>query len=160
MTDDLDFQESLDRYFEIEAAELLQTIEQTLLSLVEEKTIERVHTLMRAAHTIKGSAANCGFKTIETIAHHLEDVFQALYPPELEIDPELGLLLMEGYDCLYDPLSALLAKVPYDEAATLERTATLFARLQTHLGDFFGRETPLTDGGGVGIRRDRVDFYR
>ncbi|WP_310429179.1 response regulator [Chamaesiphon sp. VAR_48_metabat_135_sub] len=151
MTDDLDFQESLDRYFEIEAAELLQTIEETLLTLVEEKTIERVHTLMRAAHTIKGSAANCGFKTIETIAHHLEDVFQALYPPELEIDPELGLLLMEGYDCLYDPLSALLAGVPYDEAATLERTAELFARLQTHLGDFFGRETPLPTAAELGF---------
>ncbi len=149
--DDLDFQESLDRYFEIEAAELLQTIEETLVSLVEEKTIERVHTLMRAAHTIKGSAANCGFKTIETIAHHLEDVFQALYPAELEIDPELGLLLMEGYDCLYDPLSALLAGVPYDEAATLERTATLFARLQTHLGDFFGRETPLPTAAELGF---------
>jgi two-component system, chemotaxis family, sensor histidine kinase and response regulator PixL len=151
MTDDLDFQESLDRYFEIEAAELLQTIEQTLLSLVEEKTIERVHTLMRAAHTIKGSAANCGFKTIETIAHHLEDVFQALYPAELEIDDELGLLLMEGYDCLYDPLSALLAGVPYDEAATLERTASLFARLQDHLGDFFGRETPLPTAAELGF---------
>jgi two-component system, chemotaxis family, sensor histidine kinase and response regulator PixL len=150
-TDDLDFQESLDRYFEIEAAELLETIEQTLLSLVEEKTIERVHTLMRAAHTIKGSAANCGFKTIETIAHHLEDVFQALYPSELEIDPELGLLLMEGYDCLYDPLSALLAGVPYDEAATLERTATLFAKLQAHLGDFFGRETPLPTAAELGF---------
>ncbi|WP_373540873.1 response regulator [Chamaesiphon sp.] len=151
MTDDLDFQESLDRYFEIEAAELLQTIEQTLYSLVEEKTIERVHTLMRAAHTIKGSAANCGFKTIETIAHHLEDVFQALYPPELKIDPQLGLLLMEGYDCLYDPLSALLAGVPYDEAATLERTAELFARLQTHLGDFFGRDTPLPTAAELGF---------
>jgi two-component system, chemotaxis family, sensor histidine kinase and response regulator PixL len=151
MTDDLDFQESLDRYFEIEAAELLETIEETLLSLVEEKTIERVHTLMRAAHTIKGSAANCGFKTIETIAHHLEDVFQALYPPELEIDPQLGLLLMEGYDCLYDPLSALLAGVAYDEAATLERTAELFARLQTHLGDFFGRETPLPTAAELGF---------
>jgi two-component system, chemotaxis family, sensor histidine kinase and response regulator PixL len=150
-TDDQDFQESLDRYFEIEAAELLQTIEETLITLVEEKTIERVHTLMRAAHTIKGSAANCGFKTIETIAHHLEDVFQALYPAELEIDPELGSLLLEGYDCLYDPLSALLAGVPYDEAATLERTATLFAKLQDHLGDFFGRETPLPTAAELGF---------
>ena len=150
-TDDQDFQESLDRYFEIEAAELLQTIEETLVTLVEEKTIERVHTLMRAAHTIKGSAANCGFKTIETIAHHLEDVFQALYPAELEIDAELGSLLLEGYDCLYDPLSALLAGIPYDEAATLERTATLFAKLQDHLGDFFGRETPLPTAAELGF---------
>jgi two-component system, chemotaxis family, sensor histidine kinase and response regulator PixL len=151
MTDDLDFQESLDRYFEIEAAELLQTIEQTLFQLVEEKTIERVHTLMRSAHTIKGSAANCGFKTIETIAHHLEDVFQALYPAELEIDAELGLLLIEGYECLSDPLSAMLAGIPYDEAATLERTAELFARLQTHLGDFFGRDTPLPTAAELGF---------
>jgi two-component system, chemotaxis family, sensor histidine kinase and response regulator PixL len=151
MTDDLDFQESLDRYFEIEAAELLQTIEQTLFQLVEEKTIERVHTLMRSAHTIKGSAANCGFKTIETIAHHLEDVFQALYPAELEIDAELGLLLVEGYECLSDPLSAMLAGIPYDEAATLERTAELFARLQTHLGDFFGRDTPLPTAADLGF---------
>ncbi len=151
MTDDLDFQESLDRYFEIEAAELLQTIEQTLHQLVEEKTIERVHTLMRSAHTIKGSAANCGFKTIETIAHHLEDVFQALYPPELEIDAELGFLLIEGYECLADPLSAMLGGIPYDEAATLERTAELFARLQLHLGDFFGRETPLPTAAELGF---------
>ncbi len=151
MTDDLDFQESLDRYFEIEAAELLQTIEHTLYQLVEEKTVERVHTLMRSAHTIKGSAANCGFKTIETIAHHLEDVFQALYPEELEIDPQLGLLLLEGYECLSEPLSAMLAGVPYDEAATLERTAELFARLQTHLGDFFGRETPLPTAAELGF---------
>ncbi len=151
MTDDLDFQESLDRYFEIEAAELLQTIELTLFQLIDEKTIERVHTLMRSAHTIKGSAANCGFKTIETIAHHLEDVFQALYPAELEIDPELGLLLMEGYECLSDPLNAMLNGMAYDEAATLERTAELFARLQTHLGDFFGRETPLPTAAELGF---------
>ena len=96
-------------------------------------------------------SANCGFKTIETIAHHLEDVFQALYPAELEIDPELGSLLLEGYDCLYDPLSALLAGIPYDEAATLERTATLFAKLQDHLGDFFGRETPLPTAAELGF---------
>jgi two-component system, chemotaxis family, sensor histidine kinase and response regulator PixL len=152
MTDDLDFQESLDRYFEIEAAELLQTIEQILYQLVEEeKTVERVHTLMRAAHTIKGSAANCGFKTIETIAHHLEDVFQALYPAELEIDNELGMLLIEGYQCLADPLNAMLNGITYDEAATLERTAELFTRLQTHLGDFFGRETPLPTAAELGF---------
>ena len=55
---DSQFEESLDRYFAIESEELIQTIEQTLVSLLEEKTVERVHTLMRAAHTIKGGAAN------------------------------------------------------------------------------------------------------
>ncbi len=143
--------ESLDQYFAIESAELIETIEQTLVALLEEKNIERVHTLMRAAHTIKGGAANCGFKTIETIAHHLEDVFQALYPEELIIDDELGALLLEGYEVLYAPLSAVLTGYECDEEQILEQTADLFARLQAKLGDFFGREAPLPTAEDLGF---------
>jgi two-component system, chemotaxis family, sensor histidine kinase and response regulator PixL len=143
--------ESLDQYFAIESAELIQTIEQTLVALLEEKNIERVHTLMRAAHTIKGGAANCGLKTIETIAHHLEDVFQALYPEELVIDDELGALLLEGYEVLYTPLSAILTGYECDEEQILEQTADLFARLQAKLGDFFGREAPLPTAEDLGF---------
>ncbi len=143
--------ESLDQYFAIESAELIETIEQTLLALLAEKNIERVHTLMRAAHTIKGGAANCGFKTIETIAHHLEDVFQALYPEELVIDDELGALLLEGYEVLYAPLSAVLTGYECDEEQILEQTADLFARLQAKLGDFFGREAPLPTAEDLGF---------
>jgi two-component system, chemotaxis family, sensor histidine kinase and response regulator PixL len=143
--------ESLDQYFAIESEELIQTIEQTLLALLEEKNIERVHTLMRAAHTIKGGAANCGLKTIETIAHHLEDVFQALYPEELVIDDELGALLLEGYEVLYIPLSAVLTGYACDEEQILEQTADLFARLQAKLGDFFGREAPLPTAEDLGF---------
>jgi two-component system, chemotaxis family, sensor histidine kinase and response regulator PixL len=143
--------ESLDQYFAIESAELIETIEQTLVALLAEKNIERVHTLMRAAHTIKGGAANCGFKTIETIAHHLEDVFQALYPEELVIDDELGALLLEGYEVLYVPLSAILAGYECDEEQILEQTADLFARLQAKLGDFFGREAPLPTAEDLGF---------
>jgi two-component system, chemotaxis family, sensor histidine kinase and response regulator PixL len=148
---DSQFEESLDRYFAIESEELIQTIEQTLVSLLEEKTVERVHTLMRAAHTIKGGAANCGLKTIETIAHHLEDVFQALYPEELEIDDELGALLLEGYEVLYTPLSAILSGYKCDEEEVLAQTADLFARLQVKLGDFFGREAPLPTAEDLGF---------
>jgi two-component system, chemotaxis family, sensor histidine kinase and response regulator PixL len=148
---DSQFEESLDQYFAIESEELIQTIEQTLVSLLEEKTVERVHTLMRAAHTIKGGAANCGLKTIETIAHHLEDVFQALYPEELIIDDELGALLLEGYEVLYTPLSAILSGYKCDDEQILEQTADLFARLQAKLGDFFGREAPLPTAEDLGF---------
>jgi two-component system, chemotaxis family, sensor histidine kinase and response regulator PixL len=148
---DSQMNESLDQYFAIESEELIQTIEQTLLALLEEKNIERVHTLMRAAHTIKGGAANCGLKTIETIAHHLEDVFQALYPEELVIDDELGTLLLEGYEVLYTPLSAVLQGYECDEERILEQTADLFARLQAKLGDFFGREAPLPTAEDLGF---------
>ncbi|MEH1887620.1 hybrid sensor histidine kinase/response regulator [Nostoc sp.] len=137
--------------FLAEAAELLQTIEQNLIGLLDEKTIEKVHALMRSAHTIKGSAASVGQETIQTIAHHLEDVFQALYAPELEIDPELGALLLDAYECLRTPLSAALMGLTCNEAEILDRTASIFAQLQHKLGDFFGREALLPTSEELGF---------
>ena len=142
---------SIEQYLLDESSELLATIEQNLLELLEEKTVDKVHTLMRSAHTIKGSAANYELKTLETIAHHLEDVFQALYAPELEIDSELSFLLLEGYDCLKVPLNGILSNIPYDEQEILDRTAEVFAKLQTKLGDFFGREAPLPTSEELGF---------
>jgi two-component system, chemotaxis family, sensor histidine kinase and response regulator PixL len=147
----IEYDESLEPYFLTEASDLIQTIEQNLFNLLEAKTIERVHTLMRGAHTIKGSAANCGLKTVETIAHHLEDVFQALYAEDLTIDAELGSLLLEGYECLREPLNAIFNRRSYDEAQILDRTATVFAKLQHKLGDFFGRETELPSSEDLGF---------
>ncbi|RCJ38741.1 hybrid sensor histidine kinase/response regulator [Nostoc minutum NIES-26] len=137
--------------FLAEAAELLQTIEQNLIGLLDEKTIEKVHALMRSAHTIKGSAASVGQETIQTIAHHLEDVFQALYAPELEIDPELGALLLDAYECLRTPLSATLMGLSCNEAEILDKTASIFAQLQHKLGDFFGREAALPSSEELGF---------
>jgi len=151
MTPDPGTQDPLEQAFLAEAADLLQTIEQTLLSLLDEKTTEKVHTLMRSAHTLKGSAASIGQETLKTIAHHLEDVFQALYAPELEIDPEVGALLLDGYECLRTPLSATISGLPYDEAEILDRTASVFAKLQARLGDFFGREAPLLTSEELGF---------
>ncbi|MFN6462340.1 MAG: response regulator [Nostoc sp. DedVER02] len=141
----------LEQAFLAEAADLLQTIEQNLIGLLDEKTIDKVHALMRSAHTLKGSAASIGQETIGTIAHHLEDVFQALYAPELEIDPELGGLLLDAYECLRTPLSATLMGLTCNEAEILDRTASIFAQLQHKLGDFFGREAPLPSSEELGF---------
>ncbi|MGF1489756.1 MAG: response regulator [Prochloraceae cyanobacterium] len=143
--------EQLDPYFVEEATEMLQVIEEKLVMLLEEKTTDRVHTLLRSAHTLKGSAASMGLDTIHTIAHHLEDVFEALYPPELEIDPELGSLLLDGYECISYPLRATLSGMSYDEEEALNKTASVFALLQDKLGDFFGRETPMPSSSELGF---------
>jgi two-component system, chemotaxis family, sensor histidine kinase and response regulator PixL len=106
---------------------------------------------MRAAHTIKGSANNCGLDPIATIAHHLEDVFQSLYPQELEIDEELGSLLLDGYECLAIPLNAVISGATYDAAILESRGKELFDRLQVKLGDYFGREAPLPNAAELGF---------
>ena len=90
-------------YFLQEAPELLQVVEEGLRSLHEDSSITKIHTLMRATHTLKGAAASVGLETKKTVAHSLEDIFIALYKPDLVISPEIEALLFEGYECLRAP---------------------------------------------------------
>ena len=129
------------QYFLEEAPELLQTIEQELFAIID-GDIElsdrplRVNKLMRATHTLKGGAANVGLETIKTVAHSMEDLFKALYNPELEIDRETKKLLYASYDCLQVPLTAEFSKAPFDRDEILDRAAGIFAQLQELFGDY------------------------
>ncbi|MEB3358844.1 MAG: hybrid sensor histidine kinase/response regulator [Synechococcales bacterium] len=126
-----------------EAGDLLQTIEQELFNLRQDRTPARIHTLMRAAHTLKGSAASIQLETIKSVAHVLEDVFRVLYNPEVVIDAEVEALLFQAYECLRSPLVAELTGTTVDEAEVSERTATVLSQLQSKLGDLFDQETPI-----------------
>jgi chemotaxis family two-component system sensor histidine kinase/response regulator PixL len=128
-------------YFLTEAPELLQTIEQELFSLSEGSSTAKVHNLMRATHTIKGGAANVELEVIKTVAHYLEDVFKALYNPDVVIDTELQTLLLQAYECLRLPLTAELNGTSINDEEILQRAASVFAQLQEKLGDAFGAET-------------------
>jgi chemotaxis family two-component system sensor histidine kinase/response regulator PixL len=129
------------QYFLEEAPELLETIEQELFAIVD-GDIElsdrplRVNKLMRATHTLKGGAANVGLETIKTVAHSMEDLFKALYNPELQIDRETKKLLYASYDCLQVPLTAEFSKAPFDRDEILDRAAVIFAQLQEIFGDY------------------------
>ena len=140
MTNDPTIREQSYRYFLQEAPELMQVLEQDLLSLQEGYSINKVHNLMRTTHTLKGAAASVGLETIKTVAHYLEDIFKALCQPDLSIDPEVEALLFEGYECLRLPLAAELTGGQVNESQILDRTAVVFAQLQEKLGDCFDQE--------------------
>ncbi|MCL1472271.1 hybrid sensor histidine kinase/response regulator [Argonema antarcticum] len=131
------------QYFVTEAPELLQAMEQELLTLKSDYSLVKVHSLMRTTHTLKGAAANMGLETIKTVAHHLEDVFKALYNPDLVIDTELETLLLQGYECLRLPLMLEIQGGYVNDSEVLDRTVYVFAQLQEKLGDYFGRETHI-----------------
>lgn len=143
MNNDNEIREQGYQYFLAEAPELLQNIEQELLNLREDYSLVKVHSLMRSTHTLKGAAANVGLETIKTISHHLEDVFKALYNPEIEIDPDLEMLLYEGYECLRLPLMAEITGSYVNESEALDRAVSVFAKLQEKLGDYFGKEAQI-----------------
>ena len=132
------------QYFLQEAPELLQVLEQELLSLREDYSINKIHNLMRATHTMKGAAASVGLETIKNVSHSLEDIFKALFNPDLSIDAEVEALIFEGYECLRLPITAQLTGGQVNDAEILDRTAAIFAQLQEKLGDCFdsGNQIP------------------
>ena len=141
MITDPDIRDQAYQFFLEEAPELLQTIEEEIFAINEgEVAIQdralRVNSLMRAAHTLKGGAANVGLETIKTVAHSMEDVFKALYNPELEIDNEIKRLIYESFECLREPLTAEFSQAPIDRDAILDRAAMVFAQLQEIFGDY------------------------
>ena len=144
------------QYFLEEAPELLETIEQELFA-INDGNIElsdrplRVNKLMRATHTLKGGAANVGLETIKTVAHSMEDVFKALYNPELEIDHETKKLLYASYDCLRIPLTAEFSKAPIDREEILNRAAGIFAQLTEIFGDYLSGQDAFPTSEELGL---------
>jgi len=131
------------QYFLQEAPELLGVLEQELFNLRSDYSINKVNNLMRTTHTLKGAAASVGLETIKTVAHSLEDIFKALFNPDLSIDPEVEALIFEGYECLRLPLMAQLTGGQVNESEILDRTAAVFAQLQEKLGDCFTQEVHI-----------------
>jgi two-component system, chemotaxis family, sensor histidine kinase and response regulator PixL len=123
-------------YFLSEAPELLETIEQEILTLPSERTTAKVHNLMRALHTLKGAAANVSLSTMEWIAHEFEDVARVFYNLEVEIDVSVQSLLLEGYAGLQECLQAQIVDRAIDESAVAERIATTLEQLKLKLGDW------------------------
>ncbi|MER3436052.1 MAG: hybrid sensor histidine kinase/response regulator [Leptolyngbya sp. ERB_1_1] len=138
-------------YFLTEAQDLLQSIEQNLFSLRQDRSATKVHELMRAAHTLKGAAASVGFESMKSIAHSFEDVFKALYKPEVELDAELEALLYEGYDCLRLPLTTAIAGVRCQDADLLNRAEAIFSRIRKKLGQHFDPGAALPTSAKLGF---------
>lgn len=137
--------------FLVEVSELLQIIEQDLLSLKENRSLNKIHNLMRMTHTLKGAAASVGLETLKQVAHCLEDVFKTLYNPNLIIDSKLEELLFQSYECLRLPICAQLAHTSLNESEVLNRAASVFTQLQEKLGDFSTRQVQLPTAADLGV---------
>ena len=136
--------------FLAEAPELLQTIEQDLLSLKQNRSLNQVYNLMRVTHTLKAMAASVNLPTISSLAHDLEDVFNTLHHPAVVIDSALEALLFRSYDCLRLLLTAEFTHTPIDQAAVSKQAAAVFNQLQQKLGDFSNQAMRLPTAAELG----------
>jgi len=122
------------QFFIEEAAELLQIIEDGILELRRDRGANTVHAVMRAAHSIKGGAASVELEAIKTIAHRMETAFRALYDETVEIDDELEGLLLDGFDCLKDPLNEQIESGSHDPETALSVAMPVIEALEEKLG--------------------------
>ncbi len=87
-------------FFVPEAEEHLQVVTHCLLSLETNPGPEVIHRLLRAMHTIKGSAAQVGLHRISKVAHRAEDLIAKLRDGELQPSAEIIDVCLESVDIL------------------------------------------------------------
>src|SRR5215468_3493940 len=79
--------------FSIEAAEHLETLNQSLLKLERaadpQSGAEMLHQAFRAAHSLKGSARAVGMNDIEGLAAAIEGILQSAREGKLSLDPAI-----------------------------------------------------------------------
>lgn len=146
-------------YFLQEASEILQKIDFELQTLRQEFSAQKMYSLMRAAHTLKGAAASVGLDAIKTTTHSLEDAFKALCVPEATLTPIVERLIFEAYDCLLQLLLPIqLNNAQIDESAVLDRMANVVTQLQDNLGDQFGQHGYLPTSSELGFDMTKSIF--
>lgn len=118
--------EQLLKSFRVELAEHIQTMNDGLLAIEQQRvpTDQRTTVLdniFRAAHSLKGAARAIGVTAVEQIAHALEDVLHLLQDDALELTPGL-------FTSCYQALDAIQAvQAAYEAGETTPPTAALTA---------------------------------
>ncbi|NVJ00372.1 chemotaxis protein CheA [Myxococcus sp. AM009] len=97
--------------FADEAEELLSSMEETLIALEARPDDERLRTLFRLAHNLKGSGSSLGFEALTDYVHGVEDLIQALLDQRLAVGEPWVSLLLEAVDHLRELTRAALAGV-------------------------------------------------
>ena len=97
---DDDVPDEILEFFQPEAEEHLQIVSDCLLSLESNHSPEEINKLVRAIHTVKGSAAQVGLKRLGGIAHRVEDLIGRLRDGELEPSAQVIDLCLESVDVL------------------------------------------------------------
>ncbi|MHA4969544.1 chemotaxis protein CheA [Pseudomonas extremorientalis] len=128
--------------FIVEARELLQAMEQSLLQLESDPgDQDAIGAIFRAAHTIKGSAGLFGLASIVGFTHIVEDVLDRLRDGSVAVDAALIALLLKCGDHMLELIDVVASRGETPTPATLERGETL----REALSDYQPLRTAIAD---------------
>jgi two-component system chemotaxis sensor kinase CheA len=120
--------------FVAESRELLQQMEEALLRIEQMSgDADTINAIFRAAHTIKGSAGLFGLDDIVSFTHVTESVLDKVRGDELQIDADLGEVLLQACDHIGLLVAYVAKESEFDDdmRADGERLRT---RLEAYLG--------------------------
>ena len=119
--------------FIVEAHELLQVMEQSLLQLeTEPADHDAIGAIFRAAHTIKGSAGLFGLNPVVSFTHIVEDVLDRLRDGSVAVDATLIAVLLKCGDHMLELINVVASRGETLQPAALEREAALREALSTY----------------------------
>ncbi|MFI3048769.1 CheW-like protein:ATP-binding region [Pseudomonas coronafaciens pv. coronafaciens] len=119
--------------FIVEARELLQAMEESLLQLESEPgDVDAIGAVFRAAHTIKGSAGLFGLTPIVSFTHIVEDVLDRLREGSVSVDAQLIAVLLKSGDHMLELIDVVASRGEQLQPPALEREAALRQALQVY----------------------------
>ena len=84
-----------------EAKEHLQTLNDSIMQLEQEPENEDcINEIFRAAHSMKGMAGTMGYKRMQELTHHIEDVFSDVRNGDLKVDSNMVDTLFQCLDAV------------------------------------------------------------
>ena len=110
-----------------EARQLLDDLNHDLVILEQSpRDAEVLHRVLRAAHTLKGSAATVGYEKIRAIAHRMEDVLQLVRDQGSGLSPDAVDVLLAATDRIDE-----LTKEIFRRSAETGDIAEIVGRLES-----------------------------
>lgn len=99
MSTELDMSQYRDLFLQ-EADEMLEVLEQETLKLETDPSVERLQSIFRAAHTLKGSSRAMGFDSFAELTHEMENLLDQLRAGQKEVTTEVTDVLLSCLDKL------------------------------------------------------------
>jgi chemotaxis protein histidine kinase CheA len=116
-----------------EALELLQQIQEMLLELPHDISLNQIHSLVRAISTIESGAAAVNLVDIRSIASRFEQILRRLWQEKILVDTEIGDWLWQAYECLRQSLSEKIHGDREGATDSFTQVGVIFARLENCL---------------------------
>jgi chemosensory pili system protein ChpA (sensor histidine kinase/response regulator) len=134
-----------------EATDCLDTIEAGIVGLANAYTAQpQINTVLRAAHSIKGSAAMVGFQTLSDLAQSLEADLKLLKNNSQPIAPDLESLLLGAVGCMRQVVAFNRQQMPVDEHWLKESVEPLFEQMHLYVAGLEGFESsPAVDNSNL-----------